>query len=194
MFAYKITWMKVDSIETILALISAVALVISLIVLRMLIKVKSQQQIEIDSLKSKLQKAEADTERARSTITGEFKQLLSDQRAITASGTTEQLDGLMKGLQDKIAIFESQNAKRISDLENRQANMPNPGSLVKDLKTAIQEDIERLQVRQSAVQEQLKRFDKTAAEFVEFQKTFPNRYRNMLIKRSAWSQPRIRLL
>lgn len=167
--------MKVDSIELVIAAVSALALIMTAVVWRMLTAMQSEHHKEIENLKDKLLRAEADKEITRRAITGEFKQLLSDQRAITASGTTEQIDDLFKGLQEKFAALEQKNSKRLSDLENRQAHMPNPGSLVSDLKSAVQEDIERLQVRQSAVQEILKRLEKGILEFQEFQKQFPDK-------------------
>ncbi len=165
--------MKFDSIEIVIGLISAMALVVSLIALRLTATNKAQYLTEIESLKSKFQKSEAEKEISRRTIMGEFKQLLSDQRAITATGTNEQFETLINGLQEKLDSLENQSAKRLSDLESRQAHMPNPASLLTDLKGAVQEDIERLQVRQSAAQEQLKRMEKNNAEIAELQKTIP---------------------
>jgi tetratricopeptide (TPR) repeat protein len=170
--------MKFDSIETIIALVSAVALVLSLVVLWMLATTKSRYLSEIESLKSKLQKAESESEISRRAITGEFKQLLSDQRAITATGTNEQIEVLIKGMLEKFKTLENQSGKRISDLESRQAHMQNPAA-VSDFKKEVQEDLERQQVRLSVVQEQLKRLEKAQTEL---QNTIPDQVADHAVK------------
>ncbi|HEY9677468.1 MAG TPA: tetratricopeptide repeat protein [Drouetiella sp.] len=166
--------MNADPIVIIVGVVSVIALIFSVIVFRMLSGIKTQYQDEIDNLKAKLQRAEAEKENTRRAITGEFKQLLSDQRAITATGTNEQFEGVMKTLDTKMLQFETQTSKRLSDLESRQANMPNPSSLARDLKSSLQEDIERLQLRQSAIQENLKKLEQQSSDFSKIQATFVN--------------------
>ncbi|CAN5594922.1 hypothetical protein BH10CYA1_BH10CYA1_10650 [soil metagenome] len=165
--------MKVDSIEIVIALVSALALIMTIVVWRMLTSIKSQHQGEIDSLKSQLLKAEADKETTRRAITGEFKQLLSDQRSITAIGATVEIETVTKALHEQFAKLESENIKRLSELENGQSNLP-PLESINDLMKLVKEELERLKVQQSASLEQLKQLEKNQTDISAFQKSFPD--------------------
>ncbi len=165
--------MKVDSIEIAVALVSALALIMTVVVWRMLTSVKSQYQREIDNLKAQLVKADAEKEITRRAITGEFKQLLNDQRSITALGTSVEVETVTKTLQEQFAKLESDSIKRLSHLESAHSNLP-PLESINDLMKLVKEEIERLKVAQSQAQEQLTKLEKNQTETIEFQKSFPD--------------------
>lgn len=165
--------MKVDSIEIVIALISVVALVMSVVVWKMLTSIKTRYQEEIDSLKKQLQKADAEKEITRRAITGEFKQLLSDQRSITAFGASEEIGAMVKGLNDKISALENQNTKRLLELENKQQNMTD-SSVLGDIKDSLQKELEQVKVQQSAVQEQFKKLENNHLSLSQFKDNLPD--------------------
>lgn len=164
--------MNVSPIEIIISVISAIALIMTAVVWRMVNSIKGKYQGEIDSLKSQLQRADADKEITRRAITGEFKQLLNDQRSITAVGASEEIGTLVKGINEKISALESQNTKRLSQLESRQSQLPDSESL-NQLKRSLEKELEQLQVQQAAVQDQLKTLEQSHASISTLTDAFP---------------------
>jgi len=164
--------MKVDSIEIILSIISAIALIMAVVVWRMLEALKSKYQTEIDSLKSQLQKADADKESTHRAITGEFKQLLSDQRSITAVGASEEINALVNGINDKIEKVGNQTKEKLSELESKQSKLPDT-EFIDDLRTSLQKEVDQLREQQSKVQEKLQTLEKDHADLADLKKTLP---------------------
>ncbi|HEY9734078.1 MAG TPA: tetratricopeptide repeat protein [Drouetiella sp.] len=156
--------MNVNPLEIIIAVVSAIALVMAVVVWRMLSTLQGKYQGEIDSLKSQLQRADADKEITRRAITGEFKQLLNDQRSITAVGASEEIGTLVKGINEKISALENQNLQRLTELENQHSKLPDAESL-NQIRSSLEKELEQLKVQQASIQNELKTLEQKQSSF-----------------------------